>query len=83
MMTSLYVFLVIMKNGVISFIKEYGGPTLRPTCDVIDDFIIMKNILGIIWDDLFKSEVKSKMCLIFQIFQNDRHFELALFFNRK
>ena len=34
--------LVIMKNGIISFIKEYRGPTLRPPCDVIDDVIIMK-----------------------------------------
>ena len=33
--------LVIMKN-VISYIKEYKGPTLRPPCDVIDDVIIMK-----------------------------------------
>ena len=33
--------LVIMKN-VISYIKEYRGPTLRPSCDVIDDVIIMK-----------------------------------------
>ena len=38
-------FLVIMKNVVVSFIKEYRGPTLRPPCDVIDDVIIMKNIL--------------------------------------
>ena len=35
-------FLVIMKNVVISFIKEYRGPTLRPPCDAIDDVIIMK-----------------------------------------
>ena len=35
-------FLVIMKNAVISFIKEYRGATLRPPCDVIDDVIIMK-----------------------------------------
>ena len=35
--------LVIMKN-VISFIKEYRGPTLRPPCDVIGDVIIMKII---------------------------------------
>ena len=34
--------LVIMKNVVISFIKEYRGPTLRPPCDVNDDVIIMK-----------------------------------------
>ena len=32
---------------------------------------------GIIWDDLFISEVKVKLCLIFQNFQNGRHFELA------
>ena len=35
-------FLVIMKNVVISYIKEYRGPTLRPPCDVIDDIFIMK-----------------------------------------
>ena len=35
-------FVVIIKNVVISFIKEYRGPTLRPPCDVIDDVIIMK-----------------------------------------
>ena len=34
--------LVIMKNIVFSYIKEYRGPTLRPPCDVIDDVIIMK-----------------------------------------
>ena len=34
--------LVIMKNVVISYIKEYRGPTLRPPYDVIDDVIIMK-----------------------------------------
>ena len=36
-----------------------------------------KYSLGIIWDDLFISEVKLKLCLIFQNFQNGRHFELA------
>ena len=34
--------LVIMQNVVISYIKEYSGPILRPPCDVIDDVIIMK-----------------------------------------
>ena len=34
--------LVIMKNVVLSYIKEYRGPTLRPPCDVTDDVIIMK-----------------------------------------
>ena len=71
-------FLVIMKNVVISFIKEYRGTTLRPPCDVMDDVIIMKILFGgIIWDDLFISEVKLKLCLKFQNFQNGRHFELA------
>ena len=61
-------FLVIMKN-VISFVKEYRGPTLRPPCDVIDDVIIMKILFfGIIRDDLAISEVKLKLCLIFQNF---------------
>ena len=55
--------LVIMKNVIISFIKEYRGSTLRPPCDVIDDVIIMKiHFFGIIWDDLFISEVKLKLC---------------------
>ena len=71
-------FLVIMKNVVISFIKEYRGPILRPPCDVIDDVIIMKILFFcIILDDLFISEVKLKVCLIFQNFQNGRYFELA------
>ena len=34
--------LVIMKNVVISYIKEYRGLTLWPPCDVVDDVIIMK-----------------------------------------
>ena len=80
-MISLLVFLLIMKNVVISFIKEYRGPTFRSPCDVIDDVIIMKNTFyGIIWDDLFISEVKLKLCLIFKNFQNGRHFELATIF---
>ena len=71
-------FLVIMKNVVISYIKEYRGPTWRPPCDVIDDVIIMKILFfGIIWDDFFISEVKLKLCLIFQNFQNGRYFELT------
>ena len=71
-------FLVIVKNVVISFIKEYSGPTLRPPCDVTDDVIIMKILFfGKIWDDLFIFEVRLKLCEIFQNFQNGRHFELA------
>ena len=70
--------LVTMKNAIISFIKEYRGPTLMPPCDVIDDVIIMKILFfGIIWDDPFISEVKLKLCLLFQNFQNGHYFELA------
>ena len=62
-------FLVIMKNVVISYIKEFRGLTLRPPCDVIYDVVIMKILFFcIIWDDLFISEVKLKLCLIFQNF---------------
>ena len=70
-------FLITMKNVVISFIKEYRGPTLRVSCDVIDDVIIMKNFFGIIWNVLFVPEVKLKLCLTIQNFKDGRHFELA------
>ena len=71
-------FIEVMKNVAISFIKEYRGPTLRPPCDVIDDVNIMKNTFwGIIWGHLFISQVKSNLCLISQILQNGRLFELA------
>ena len=70
--------LVIMKNVIISFIKECRGPTLRPPCDVINDVIIMKILsFGIISDNPFISGVKLKLCLIFQNFQNGHYFELA------
>ena len=47
-------------------------------CDVIDDVIIIKiHFFGIIWEDLFISELKLKLCLIFQNFQNGRIFELV------
>ena len=42
-----------------------------------------KNFFGIIWDDLFISEVRLKLCFIFQNFQNGRHLELDNFFYRK
>ena len=44
--------LVIIKNVIISFIKEYRGPTLRPPCDVIDDVIILKILF---WHNLGRS----------------------------
>ena len=75
-------FLVTMKNVLISFIKEYRGPTLRSQ-DVINDAMTSspwKYFFGMIWVDHFIFEVKLKLCLIFQIFQNGRHFEVAAFF---
>ena len=36
-----------------------------------------ENVFGIIWDGLFISDVKWKLCLIFQNFQNGRHFEFT------
>ena len=44
--------LVIMKNVIISFRKEYRGPTLGPRCDIIDDVIIMKILF---WHNLGQS----------------------------
>ena len=35
-----------------------------------------KNFFDIIWDDLFISEVRLKLCFIYQNFQNGHHFEL-------
>ena len=55
-------FLVIMKNVVISFIKEKRGQTLRPSCDVDDDIIMKILFFGIIWDDRFIAEVRLKLC---------------------
>ena len=34
-----------------------------------------EKLFGIIWGGIFISEVKLKLCLIFQNFQNSRHFE--------
>ena len=62
-------FLVIMKNIVIWFIMEYRGHPMTSSS--------WKYFLGKIWDDLFISEVRLKLCWIFQNFQNGRHFELA------
>ena len=38
-------FLVIMKNVVISLIKEYSVPNFMAPRDVIDDVIIMKKLI--------------------------------------
>ena len=65
---------VIIKNAILSFIKEYRETTLRSLCDVINIFSC------IIWDDLFISSIKLKLCFIFSLFQNDRHFEVATIF---
>ena len=45
-------FHILVKNVVISYIKEYRGTTLRPPCDVMDDVIIMKILF---WHNLGRS----------------------------
>ena len=69
--------LVIMKNVVISYIKEYRGPIWGHPVTWSMTSTSWKYFFGIIWDDLFISEVKLKLCLIFQNVQNGRLFELA------
>ena len=72
----IYLFLVIMKNVLILFVREYRGLILGPPCDIIDDIITLKNTLG----QLFISEVKLKLCSLLNIFQNGHHFEVAINF---
>ena len=63
-------FLVIMKNVVISFIKEYRGPTLRPPCDVIDDVIIMKILFLAKFGTIFSYLRSDRSCVkYFKIFK--------------
>ena len=58
--------LVIIKNVVISFIKEYKGVTWRLPSDIINYVITMQNTFsGLIWDNLFMSEVRLKLWLMF------------------
>ena len=77
-------FLVIMKNVVISFIKEYRGLTLRPPSDVIDDVIFMKKLF---WHNLWRSfHIWGQIEAVFNISKISKrpHFELATnFFYRK
>ena len=77
MMISLLSFLVIMKNVVISFIKEYRGLTLRPPGDVIDDVIFTKKLF---WHNLGRScHIWGQIETVFNIskFSKRSHFELA------
>ena len=69
--------LVIMKNVIISFIKEYRGPTLKLPCDVIDDVIIMKILFWHILRRSFHIWGQIEAVLNIQNFQIGRHFELA------
>ena len=56
-------FLVIMKNIVISFIKEYKGPTLRSPCDVIDDVITMKILFMAQFGTIFSYVMSNWSCV--------------------
>ena len=76
MVISLLVFLAIMKN-VISFIRNIKGRLWGHPVTSSMTSSSWKYVLGIMLDDLFISEVKLKLCLIFRNFQKGRHFELA------
>ena len=68
-----------METVLISFIKECRGPTLRPPCDVINAITIAMKYTFFLHNlgRSFTSEVKLKLCLIFQYFQNGHHFEVV------
>ena len=42
----LIISLFVFYHVLISFVKEYRGPTLSPPCDVINDAITMKLLFG-------------------------------------
>ena len=74
-------FFIIMKNAVISFIKIYRRPTLRPSYDVIDDVL-----MTFFWHNLGQSfHIWGKIETVFDIsnFQYGRHFELGHFFSTR
>ena len=77
LMMSLYVFGYYNKRSYF-ICKECRGSTLRSPCDVLDDVINMKIAFfsGIIWDNLFISDIKLNTCIILWRFQNGRYFEL-------
>ena len=63
-------YLVIMKNVIISFIKEYRGTTLRPPCDIIDDVIIMKILFLALFGTIFSYLRSNWSCVeYFKIFK--------------
>ena len=65
----------------ISFTRECRRSDFRPSCDVVDDVITIKNFFCIMRDVLFIDYIKLKLRLLF--FLNSRHFEVAFFFTRR
>ena len=61
----------------ISLIKEYRGPFKAIMWRHRWRHRHGKYFIAIIWDDLFISKVKTKLCLSFKIFQNGRQIEIA------
>ena len=71
-------FLVMTKNVNFLFIYEHRGAILRSPYDVMDEVITTKNTFScIIWDDLFISDIKLKLHVIFWHFQYGRHFDVT------
>ena len=71
-------FLVMTKNVNFLLIYEHRGANLRSPYDVMDEVITTKNTFScIIWDDLFISDIKLKLHVIFWYFQYGRHFDVT------
>ena len=71
-------FLVIMKMLLFHLWRNIEDRLWgSPGTSLMTSSSWKKNFFGIIWNDLFISEVKLKLCSIIYDFQNGRHFGLA------
>ena len=68
--------LVIMKTLLFHIYRNIEGRLWGHPVTFSMTSSSYKYFFGIIWDDIFISEVKLKLCFIFRNFQNG-HFELA------
>ena len=69
-------FIVIVKNVVISFKREYRRLNLTLPCDVTDDVTSVKHTFS----GRIGNDVKMNPSKIFRNFQNGRHFEVRAIF---
>ena len=59
---------VIMRNVILSFIKEYRETTLRSLCDVIDDVITMKIFFLALFGMIFSFLISNWRCVLYLAF---------------